>query len=607
MEKLVLILFLSVNIVAFSQYDSLNKLEEIVLYGNFSPDLNTGYSVEIITDSIIKNEINSLGNFLQNHTNLYFKQNGNGMVSSISLRGTSASHTGIFWNGIAINSSLNGQTDFNTLPINSFEGIEIRKGGGSVLFGSGAIGGAVNMRDKVIFKPDKNVLIQLGGGSYNTFKSNVLGLISGNKYYAKVSFNTIFSDNDYQFPDNDLNNENGEFKNYGINSAFGWRFNDKNQIAIYTSYINNDRNTSRTLTATSNAKLKNKNGRFLLNWNNIGNQYASTLKLAYLNENYEYFFDKDLQNSSLNKSKSFITQYNFNYFLNNKISLNSGIDYTHSLGQGSNISNISQNDVEAFVLLHHKAFLNFVYNISVRKGFSSDYNIPFIYALDLSYRINNSFKIKANYSTNYRLPTFNDLYWEPGGNPNLKSEENKSAEFGIDYQKNKTKFELTSYWMKNKNLIQWIPISSDFWQPENIQKTSGYGLEFSIQHKRMIGDHKFQLQAQYAYSVSKDDLINKQLIYVPFHKANSNFNYNFKKLNLNYNLQFTGKVYTTTSNSQNLDNYWLSNIGISYKFLKNDLKIGLRLNNLLDKNYQSVAYRPMPGRNFEFNINYKID
>ena len=85
-----------------------------------------------------------MGELLEKQSNLYFKQNGYGMVSSISLRGTTASQTGVFWNGIAINSALNGQTEFNTIQGNSFNAIEIRRGGGSVLLGNGALGGAVN-------------------------------------------------------------------------------------------------------------------------------------------------------------------------------------------------------------------------------------------------------------------------------------------------------------------------------------------------------------------------------------------------------------------------------------------------------------------------------
>ncbi len=108
-------------------------------------------------------------------------------VSSISLRGTNASQTGVYWNGIAINSSLNGQTDFNTLTATSFDEVEIRRGGASVLLGSGAIGGAINLSDKIIFKHKKEAGILFGIGSYETYFSQINALISNDKLFAKIS------------------------------------------------------------------------------------------------------------------------------------------------------------------------------------------------------------------------------------------------------------------------------------------------------------------------------------------------------------------------------------------------------------------------------------
>ena len=97
-------------LLGFSQTDETTELEEIILKGNFSKSINIGHTVESISDSILRSDYESLGNLLQNNSNLYFKQNGNGMVSSISLRGTGAARTAVYWNGIPINSNLNGQT-----------------------------------------------------------------------------------------------------------------------------------------------------------------------------------------------------------------------------------------------------------------------------------------------------------------------------------------------------------------------------------------------------------------------------------------------------------------------------------------------------------------
>ena len=606
MQKIVTSILLFISISAVAQNDSINKLEEIVLKGSFSSSFSTGYSVEIIPDSILKSEYQSLGNLLQNQANLYFKQNGYGMVSSISLRGTGASQTGVYWNGIAINSSLNGQTDFNSLSANSFDSVEIRRGGGSVLLGSGAIGGAINLMDKIIFQKLKVANFHFGIGSYHTFNGQLSGLLSSEKIFAKISLGAIKSDNDYPYIETDLINENAEFKNYHINGVFGFRLNSKNSLNFYTSYFDNDRNNSRTLTAESESKLLNTDYRLLLDWKYLGDRFTFSLKHAFLSENFTYFFDKNLSNYSKGSSSNFISKYNFSYFLNNHMFFNAGSEYQHQKGRGSSFQEEDQHIFNVFGLFHHEPISGLTYNISLRKGYSSRFEIPFIYALDAKYDITNQLSFKAAFSTNYRTPTLNDLYWVPGGNSDLKSEKSKSIEFGLNYLINMFRLNITSYYIKSKDLIQWRPVTGTFWQPQNIQDVSNLGFEFSASANKRIHNHLIGLKLQYDYTIAEDGATNKQLIYVPFHKGNAIFSYRYKKWNLNYYLQYTGEVYITTSNTQSLDSYLLSNININRSLLKSRLNIAFKINNLFDENYQSVAYRPMPNRNFTLNINLKI-
>jgi vitamin B12 transporter len=606
MKKIVTLFSIFVVILGFGQNDSVHKLEEIVLKGSFSPILNSGYHVEVINDSILENVNQSLGNLLQNQVNLYFKQNGNGMVSSIALRGSNASQTGVYWNGIAINSSLNGQTDFNTLTANSFDEVEIRKGGGSVLLGSGAIGGAINLKDKITFQEKTDVGINIGFGSYDTYSGQAKAMMSNEKLFTKIAVGGATSANDYPYLDSNLKNENGAFKNFNTNAVFGYNFNDKNQIHAHAIVYDNERNNSRTLTTESNAKLLNTDGRFLVDWKNFGNRYSSSLKLAYLKEDFTYFFDESTTNSSEGNSKNFIVKEDFTYFLYQDIFLSTGIEFKNQNGAGTNIENVEQNDLSAYVLMHHEPLRNLSYNASIRTGASSAYQIPFIYALDVKFDLNKSLVLKVNYATNYRLPTFNDLYWEPGGNPDLEAERSNSMEFGFALLDKNFKINLTSFYINNKNLIQWQPINASVWQPVNIQDVNNYGFEFSGFAEKKLNHHIFQFIAQYDYTISDDIDLNKQLIYVPNHKANGIVNYLFKNWNFNYNLQYTGEVFITTSNSQTIDAYWLSNLAISKRIFKNKIKIAFLVNNFFNENYESVAYRPMPNRNFLINLNLKL-
>ncbi len=598
--------FFFISAIAFAQTDTVHLLNEVRLFGNFSPIMNSGYQVQILTDSSINERQQSLGNLLQDQANLYFKQNGNGMVSSISLRGSGAAHTGVYWNGIAINSQLDGQTDFNTFSANSYNQIEIRKGGGGILFGSGAIGGAINLRDQIVFTDKLRTDINLGLASYNTQKALVSTQYSNQKLYTKIAIEGNQSDNDYPYLDTDLTNENGGYSNYHLKGVFGYKINQKNQLQFFATSSSNDRNLSRTVTAPNNSKLTNKQNRVLLNWKSFGAVYNSSLKLAYLDEEYNFYFDRHDTNYSFGNNKNYLIKYDFKYFLKKNMSLHTGVENSYTKANGTNLIRAHRNNFEAYALVHQKPLKNLLYNFSVRKGFSSVYKIPLIFGLDIKYGISPRLDIKANFSTNYRLPTYNDLYWNPGGNSTLLAEDSNTGELGINYHKNNITLNITSYYTKSTNLIQWRPITNTLWQPVNVQDVDSYGLDFEFKTQRKFNNQSITLISQYGYTVATDNNLDKQLIYVPYHKANLSLSYNNKYFTIKFKEYYNGKVFTTTSNTQSLDAYWLSNVEIYKSFFRSNLTIGFIANNIWNKAYQSVAYRPMPNRNFELNINYKF-
>jgi iron complex outermembrane receptor protein len=601
-----LLFFFLISLTTFAQNDSINLLDEVKLHGNFSKKLNAGYQIKVLKEETLNNSVQSLGDLLQNQANLYFKENGKGMVSSISLRGSGASHTGVYWNGIAINSSLNGQTDFNTLSANGFNQIEIRKGAGTTLFGSGAIGGAINLVDKIQFIPKKELNTNIGIGSYNTQNLFLQGRYSTKKYDAKVSVDGMKSDNNYPFFDTELVNENGYFNNYQVKSAFGYKINKNNQLKLFGNYSNNYRELSRTITAPSKNLYTNQDKRLLLNWINFGSKYNSNLNFVYLGEEYKFYLDKDLDGFSYGNTHNYMIKYDFSYFLKNRNSIKIGLENKLTKGDGSSILKKERNTFETYGLYHQTVGNKFTYNLSFRKGFSNVYNIPLIYATDTRFDLSNKVNLRANYSTNYKLPTFNDLYWEFAGNEDLLAENSNSLEFGIYFQTKKTNINITAYRTKSNDLIQWRPVSSSQWKPLNIQNVNSEGIEFNFDYRLKFNNHQFKFQTQYTYTSATDENLDKQLIYVPFHVGNFNLTYHYKTWSFFGNFHYNGSVYTTTSNTQKIDNYTIFNIQFHKQLVQNKINIGFYINNLFNKYYEIVNYRPMPNRNYKLNIKIKI-
>ena len=146
------LLLLLLNYVVVAQVDTITRLQTVYVADNTLKKFSNSQRVFVLNDSIIAKNQLSLTSLLNFNSPIYFKENGLGMVSSPSFRGTTAQQTAVIWNGININSQLNGQTDFNVISTSNYNTIAVRSGGGSVIYGSSAIGGSVHLNNELEFK-----------------------------------------------------------------------------------------------------------------------------------------------------------------------------------------------------------------------------------------------------------------------------------------------------------------------------------------------------------------------------------------------------------------------------------------------------------------------
>ena len=152
LRKLIFAFFVLMCQLISAQNDSITKLKEVIVSDRTLYSSNKSQSIQILNDSVINKNQSSLSNLLNYNSVLYFKEYGRGMLSTVSFRGTTASQTAVIWNGINVNSQLNGSADFNTFTAPDFNNISIKAGGGSVSYGSGAIGGTVHLSNDLVFK-----------------------------------------------------------------------------------------------------------------------------------------------------------------------------------------------------------------------------------------------------------------------------------------------------------------------------------------------------------------------------------------------------------------------------------------------------------------------
>ena len=593
--------------IIFAQKDTITILENVVVSDNQLKKFSNSQSVLKINDSVIQKNQASLTSLLNYNSTIYFKENGLGMVSSPSFRGTTAQQTAVIWNGININSQLNGQTDFNLISTKNFENISVRAGGGSVIYGSSAIGGSVHLNNELTFKNQFKNELQTSFGSFSTFGLNYKMLLSSKEFSYNFSFSRNSSKNDYPYLNYDLKNQNGAFYNTSFNFNFGFKINNFNFIKTYNQVFDSNRNLSGTLAANSKSNYQDFTTRNLIEWVSFQNQFTSTLKFAFLSEKYTYFEDKNFDAFSFGKAESFITRYDLNFKLNSKITLNSIIDFTHSKGFGSDIEENKRKVFSSFLLVKHQVFTKFLYEIGIRKEITTSYQSPILFSLGTNYSPFTFYKLKINVSRNFRVPTFNDLYWQGLGNSDLKPESSFQIEIGNEISFKSVTFSLTGYQIKLIDMIQWSSNSSGVWTPKNIKNVTTKGVETNLNYDKNFENHHLVLNLNYGYTLSKDEKENLQLIYVPFHKTTFSTSYSYKNLGIFYQFLHNGKVFTSSDNENSLKSYKVSNTGIDYQIgTKKHIKIGFQINNLFNENYQSVLVRPLPGRNFNLNLNFNF-
>lgn len=593
-----------------AQHDSITKLKEVIVASdphlkNFS---NT-QSIQKINDSILRSNQASLTSLLNYNTVIYFKENGAGMTSSPSFRGTTSQQTVVVWNGININSQLLGQTDFNTISTRGFNSIDVKAGGGSVVYGSGAIGGTIHLNNDLKFTDTFKNDLQIYYGDFNTL-SAVYGITAATK---KISFDASFtrnsSDNDFEFVGREGKNTNGQYYNNVFDLAFGYKINTRNNIKLYNEIYDGERHFSLTSPNATKSKYQDYNTRNLLTWTNSFHRFNSNLKLAYITEQYNYFEDINKEDFTSGGVKSFIGKYDVDYTFSTNTKISSILDYTKSNGIGSGIGKSSREVGGVSILLNQILTEKWNYEMSARKEFSDAYKSPLLFSAGSRYDFSNFYQLKFNLSRNYRVPTFNDLYWEGSGNPDLKPESSYQAEIGNQFKYKDLKFTLTAYTMKITDMIRWLPNNTGNWSPVNTDKVFIYGAEALLGWKKNINKHTFDFTGSYAYTVSTDENTDKQLFYVPYHKLTGSLSYYYKKLAAYYQIMYTGEVFTTSDNNPKyiLDSYNVSNIGIDYNFSKkNSCKIGFKIANLWNEKYEALPNRYMPGRNLTLylNLNY---
>lgn len=562
---------------------------------------------------------NSVAEFLQNQTGIYVKSYGGGGLSTISIRGASASQTAVLWNGFQVQSPMLGLLDWSLLPVNFSDEITLQHGGNSAVWGSGAIGGAVLMENKSDFETKRQLEIKSGVGSFGWWNGRASAKFASQKLASSTRIFHQKSTNDFTYQPSPLQPEkrqtNAAFRQSGLLQEFYWRPSGNWQLGWQTWLQQTYREIPPTTTQTrSEANQADEAIRTAINsrWS-IG-QNIIQARSALFRESIRY---RDEQ-TGLDAPSHFwtsITELDWQRFFTKKITLQvaGNQTFTKAFIKNYRTESAVRQQSAVFASLRY-ASGNGSAQLDSRQELVDGDLIPFTPSLGGAWKVMDWLKIGAKVGRNYRLPTLNDLHWLPGGNADLLAETGWSSELNVHFSHQKEKgsyhFTTSAFNRNIKNWILWHPAQGQpFWSASNIAEVWSLGLENRLHCSWNQSEWALQLDAGYDFirSTNQKSLgipkikAGQQLIYVPEHQGFTSLSIRVGAFGISYRHQFTGSVRTELGE---LPSFHTGESELNYK-----LKIGqlpartfLQINNIWDANFRVVERRPMPGRSFQLGL-----
>lgn len=572
------------------------------------------------TDSLYLNylQANNLANVLEQQSMAFIKNYGPGQIATISFRGGNASHTPVLWNGFNLQNPMLGQTDFSQIPAFFLNDVQINFGSNAALFGSGHIGGTIQLETNKRIKDGISGKVMVGSNSMQTHAGGLELNYKQKWFETSQRFWMNGGQNSFSFINDSKINKPVEQATHADFNTLAWlnqtRFIiNKNQQLSFSSWL---QKTNRNIQPANGATNTNANQndaaiRLTADYLLHASKYKFQWRSAWFNDAIDFKSNVNpLSKSRSNVFTNFVDVYR--YF--NKAIVHYGFMHQYEMANADGYQLATRNRFAIFGSLQW-FWLNqrLMQQISGRQEISDETILPYTPSYSISFAITKQIKLLGNASKTYRIPTFNDLYWQNLGNPNLKPESGYSTELSIKHEQKMAHAMLTAYHKKISHWIMWTPNELGLFKPENITDVWSRGIEFNWQIKMaLLNKHQFMFNGLHDYNLATnqqakhlhDNSLYKQLIYTPRLKHRFNFTYLYKTFSVNVNHTYTGVVFTSADHVSWLPPVNITNINLTHRLplKKWPLLLGFNVNNALNTNYQIMLGRPMPLRNYQLNI-----
>lgn len=517
---------------------------------------------------------------------------GTGGSGAISIRGISSQPNTsvlVLIDGHPQYQGIFGHPLADAYVASDIEKVEIIRGPASILYGSNAMAGVINL----ITKKQNAEGLKLSGaasyGSYNTQK------YYGTLGYKKNKFSVFVSANHDQ---TDGVRANTDFNITNAYTKAAYEISKHLNVNADYSIAKFNANDNGTVYAPAPFNIDITRGKAALSFDNKFEKADGSLKI------YHNFGEHILSDGfqSTDRNSGVMLFETFHFFENNSLTIGTDFkQYGGTANRGLAANDLKTiNELALYAYTQQQLFSKLTLSAGIRLENNSVYGKAFVPMVGVSYIQSSQTSFKASVAKGFRNPTIMELYlYAPNALLQPESMMNYELTWLQTAFENKLQCELTAFVVNGENLIQIAGIPPAM-KRQNIGTFNNKGIEFSAKYHVGKG---LMLHGNYSFVD-----IEKAVLAAPRQQANLSLNYQYKIWNFNLSAQYIDQLYTrlqTNTLTPITETYTLLNARVSARPLKM-LDVFIMANNLLNQKYEINYGYPMPPTNFNigFNVRY---
>ena len=621
------ILALCISLPAFAEEPAPQVLEEVVVTATKTPvpvsQLTS--AVEVIKgEELEQKKIKTVIEALRLAQSVTVTQNGGpGTLATVGIRGASTAQTLVLMDGTILNSPTAGQFDFANLTTDNIERIEILRGAQSMLWGSDAMGGVIN----IITKRGTGAPTASAFQEYGSFVTLREGAnVSGRKGPFDLSASVTQWDTNGFSAVNFRRGatERDGYHNFQTSARAGVTLpNDgrldfnlrwwKTKVDFDNAFGNTALDELGTTTLDHRLVLSAIYDQPIVSW------WSQKLTLA---RDREFAFNRS-GSVQRNVATGVVTvvspstsdletlnhrvEWQHNFQIGKPLLLSAGYQFREGVADSPDFSATSRSKVISSHAGFAQAQVNLFDRILFTGGVRQDsYNV---FGDATTYRITGGYllketgtKFRGSYATGFRAPTINDLFFPDFANPNLRPEKSNGLDVGLDQRFFNDRLQLSVgyFWNRFRDLILFVtsptcpPDTAPFGSCAlNFRSATTKGWEMSAQFAL---SKTLSLQAQYTKTFTRNLDNGLRLPRRPVDQASAGLSYQLiDPLRFNLEYRLVGGRVNDAANTQTMPSFQVVNVSATYNVTKQWQIFG-RVDNLFDKDYEEVLFFGTPTR-----------